>query len=383
MVSRRACLRLLSPRPLIQVATLGPPRFPGHSPRELLHVAAAAQWGRRALLPRPSRHRVPIARAASGMDSDPGATEKEGWQPWQEVPHVPRPDARTRPPGLDFGEVVFRGTEIAEKERVLVIDAKGGKHILRMQRGKELHLYKGCVSHSVIASAGFGGSVKTHKGALLRVHRVTLDDYVLSMPRSATVVYPKDAACILMLLDLRPGARVLEAGSGSGGLTLYLARALGGAGTILSFDSRATATHQAARNVRDWLNEENTQSKHAHSPTAEPDHTLQPQQPLGSTPPRPAAEGDLTSPVHTVCGNIHFYTGDVAGYPLEAESLDGAVLDMMEPWLAVSTVEPALKADRSLVCVCPNITQVTALIAYLQDCRLGLCLWRSLEVSHR
>ena len=91
----------------------------------------------------------------------------------------------------------------------------------------------------------------------------------------------------------------------------------------------------------------------------------------------------MTSPVHTVSGNIHFYTGDVAGYPLEAESLDGAVLDMMEPWLAVSTVEPALKADRSLVCVCPNITQVTALIAYLQDCRLGLCLWRSLEVAHR
>lgn len=117
----------------------------------------------------------------------------------------------------------------------------------QIQEGKELQLYKGVVAHSVIAAAGFGGSVKTHTGALLKIHRVNLEDFVLNMPRSATPIYPKDACTILMMLNVSKGFNVLEAGSGSGGLTLYLAGAVGGTadgGSIWSFDTRPSATDQ-------------------------------------------------------------------------------------------------------------------------------------------
>ena len=87
-------------------------------------------------------------------------------------------------------------------------------------------------------------SVKTHAGATLKIHRVNLEDFVLNMPREATPVYPKDASAMLMMLDISPGCTVLEAGSGSGGMTLYLAAALGGTGAIWSFDNRPAATDQ-------------------------------------------------------------------------------------------------------------------------------------------
>jgi hypothetical protein len=160
--------------------------------------------------------------------------------------------------GKREGEVVCAGgadSEIKEGERVLVVDAAGRKYIVRLKAGRQLQLYKGLVSHEIIAAAGFGGSVKTHKGAKLRIHRLDLEEYVLGMKRAATPIYPKDACTILMMLNLSKDSTVLEAGSGSGGLTLYLAGALAGTGTIWSFDTRLAATNQAAKNVADWLGE--------------------------------------------------------------------------------------------------------------------------------
>jgi tRNA (adenine57-N1/adenine58-N1)-methyltransferase len=286
----------------------------------------------------------------------------------------PGNDIREKEPRGELGEVVICGgveSEIADGERFLAIDSGGRKYILTMLRGQEVQLYKGVVAHTVIARAGFGGSVKTHKGALLRIHRVNLDDFVLNMPRSATPIYPKDACTILMMLNVSPGFRILEAGSGSGGLTLYLARALAGSGAILSFDSRASATNTAARNVRAWAETAplppSSSAPDAHAQCAGEDDKK--------------GKLDLSSPAHVVGGNIFFYTGDVGEYELSEESLDAAVLDMMEPWQAVEAVTAALCMDRSLVCVCPNITQVTALVAFLKQRRLHVCLWRTYEVS--
>eukprot|EP00001_Collodictyon_triciliatum_P076861 13617_1 len=92
---------------------------------------------------------------------------------------------------------------------------------------------------------------------------------------------------------------------------------------------------------------------------------------------------DLGSPTHKVGENLFFYSGDVNAYRVPGGSCDAVVLDMMEPWIAVECAAAALKSDRSLLCVCPNITQVTSLISYIKEKKIELLLWRTVEVSHR
>ncbi len=113
-------------------------------------------------------------------------------------------------------------------ERVLLLDARGRRYLVRLQPDREFHFHGGHVPFADIIGRDEGLVLNTSKGAALQVFRPRLVDFVLKMPRGAQVVYPKDLAAILMHADIGPGSRVLEAGTGSGALTLALCRAVGG-----------------------------------------------------------------------------------------------------------------------------------------------------------
>ena len=223
---------------------------------------------------------------------------------------------------------------MSREDLYLLVDPKGRKYLVRLRPGGRFSHHRGTVDHEAIRAAGPGGVVRTHQGEPLWVRRPTLEEYVLLMPRAATVTYPKDAAAIVMLLDLAPGDRVLEAGTGSGGLTLFLARAVGREGEVVSYEKRSDFLARARANVAAW-----------------------------------GAE------------NVRFLEGDLAEAELEPAAFDAVAIDLMEPWKVLGAVERALKPGRSAVFYLPNITQVVELIRASKD--RPFRLERVIEVHHR
>lgn len=190
-------------------------------------------------------------------------------------------------------------------ERVSLTDPKGRRHSVLLTPGRSFHCAHGTIAHDALIDGPDGVVVRTTDGTPFIALRPLLEEYTVSMPRGATVIYPKDAAYILMETDIFPGARVLEAGAGSGGLTLSLLRAVGAAGRVYSYERRADFADTARRNV-DWF--------------------------FGQA--HPAWElrvGDLAES----------YGG---------ERVDRAVLDMLAPWECVETVQRALLPG-GLLCV--------------------------------
>ncbi|AFV76387.1 tRNA (adenine(58)-N(1))-methyltransferase TrmI [Thermus oshimai] len=217
----------------------------------------------------------------------------------------------------------------------LLKDGKGRAFLVRAKPGGVFHHHRGTVPHEAILEAGPGGRVKTHLGEELSVHRPSLEEYVLHMKRSATPTYPKDASAMVALLDLAPGMRVLEAGTGSGGLTLFLARAVGPEGLVDSYEARPQHLKQAEANVRAFWPHD----------------------------------------------NVRFHLKALEEAELEGEAYHGVALDLMEPWKVLPKAALALMPDRFLVAYLPNITQVLELVKGAEG--LPLRLERVLEVGWR
>ena len=131
-------------------------------------------------------------------------------------------------------------------ERVLLVDSRDRHFLVRLQPEGTFHFHGGAVPHDLILGAGEGVVVHSNTGARLLCLRPRLADFVLKMPRGAQVIYPKDVGAILVHADVAPGTPVLEAGTGSGSLTMALARAVGPEGRVVSYELRedfqATAT---------------------------------------------------------------------------------------------------------------------------------------------
>lgn len=214
-------------------------------------------------------------------------------------------------------------------------DRKGRSWLIRLEDGGVFGHHRGEVRHEEIAAAGPGGTVRTGKAEPLRVGRPTLEEYVLLMSRAANVAYPKDAAAITMLLGLRPGQRVLEAGTGSGALTLHLAEAVGPSGQVHTVERRDAFSRRARKNVEGWG-----------------------------------------------VANVRFEVGDLSDVELEPRSYDACALDMMEPWEVLDAVARAVVPGGGVAAVLPNLTQVTALAEEVRE-RSGFGLQRTLEVHHR
>lgn len=220
---------------------------------------------------------------------------------------------------------------------VLLQDRRGRRYVLRVKEHGSFDTQRGSIRHSQLVGLSPGTTVATGQGEPYTLHRPTLEDWVLEMPREATPTYPKDAATMGFLLDLAPGMKVLEAGSGSGGLALYLARAVGPGGQVWSIEKNERHLNKAQHNLAQF----------------------------------------------EAWGNLNWQLGDIAEAEFPAEYFDGIALDVMEPWLALQAIAPALKPDRFLVAYLPNITQVVALIEYLNQHALPYRNERTLEVIHR
>jgi tRNA (adenine57-N1/adenine58-N1)-methyltransferase len=202
-----------------------------------------------------------------------------------------------------------------------------------LQAGKQFHTHKGALAHDALLGAPEGVVVESTGGTSYVALRPLLADFVLSMPRGATVVYPKDAAAVVGQADVFPGARVLEAGAGSGALSCSLLRAVGDGGSLLSYERREDFAAVARRNVEAFFGEPH------------PAWTLR--------------HGDLAE--------LTFDEPDPSdGLTVRASSIDRVVLDMLAPWDVLSTVATALTPGGV---VCAYVATTTQLSRLVEDLR--------------
>lgn len=205
-------------------------------------------------------------------------------------------------------------------DRVQLTDAKGRHHTITLEAGAEFHTHRGVFEHDEIIGRPEGTVVRTTGGTEYLVLRPLLSDYVLSMPRGAAVVYPKDAGQIVTMGDIFPGARVVEAGVGSGALTCSLLRAVGDGGSLLSIERRADFADIARGNVEQLFG--------------------------GEHPAWELAVGDLAEVLPTAA---------------EPGSVDRVVLDMLAPWENLGAVATALAPGGVLTCYVATTTQLSRL----------------------
>lgn len=138
-------------------------------------------------------------------------------------------------------------------DRVQLTDAKGKLYSITLAAGAEWHTHKGMLKHDEIVGLPEGSLVCTNQELKFQAFRPLLADYVLSMPRGATIIYPKDAAMILGIADIKPGVRVLEAGVGSGALSISLLRAIGDEGLLHSVEIREDFAKISENNVTNYF----------------------------------------------------------------------------------------------------------------------------------
>jgi tRNA (adenine57-N1/adenine58-N1)-methyltransferase len=142
---------------------------------------------------------------------------------------------------------------LAAGERVTLTDPKGRRHSVVLTAGAQFHTAKGPVNHDQLISQPEGVVVTTAGGTAFVAMRPLLNEFTVTMRRGAAVIYPKDAGQILMSADIFPGARVLEAGAGSGALTCSLIRVIGPTGRLISYERREDFANLARRNVESFF----------------------------------------------------------------------------------------------------------------------------------
>ncbi|MCS7151123.1 MAG: tRNA (adenine-N1)-methyltransferase [Endomicrobia bacterium] len=142
-----------------------------------------------------------------------------------------------------------------EKDFVLLIDTKGRKYVFKLQQGGVFSYHKGQVAHESIINKEEGIIIHSSLNEKLIALKPTLAEFVLyKLKRGGQIIYPKDIGQILVLLDIFPGARVLECGCGSGALTLFLLRMVGENGKVVAVDIREDMIEVAKQNIENFYN---------------------------------------------------------------------------------------------------------------------------------
>ena len=208
-------------------------------------------------------------------------------------------------------------------DRVHLTDAKGRHYTMLLGPGGEFHTHRGAIAHDEVIGLPEGSVVKSTNGDPFLVLRPLLVDYVMSMPRGAQLIYPKDSAQIVLEGDIFPGARVLEAGAGSGALTCSLLRAVGPDGRVISYEVRDDHAEHARRNVETFS---------------------------GGVP-----------------ANWQLVLSDVVDTDLADGSVDRVVLDMLAPWEVLDTVARVLVAGGVLMVYLATVTQLSKTVEALRD----------------
>jgi len=210
-------------------------------------------------------------------------------------------------------------------DRVQLTGPKGRLHTITLRERGELHTHHGVLRHEALVGLPDGSVVTNSGGHEYLALRPLLRDFVMSMPRGAAIVYPKDAAQILAQADIFPGATVVEAGVGSGALSLWLLRAIGPGGRLLSFERREEFADVARANVETFF---------------------------GATP----------STWDVVVGDL------VASLPgaVEPASVDRVVLDMLAPWECIDAVADALTPGGVVLCYVATATQLSRVAEFIR-----------------
>ncbi|WP_297084420.1 tRNA (adenine-N1)-methyltransferase, partial [uncultured Demequina sp.] len=225
----------------------------------------------------------------------------------------------------DTGADARRGP-LRAGDRIQLTDAKGRHHTIVLEPGKTFHTHRGQFSHDEIIGQPEGVVVTNTAGYEYLVLRPLLSDFVMSMPRGAAVIYPKDSGQIIQMADIYPGARVVEAGVGSGALTMSLLRAVGDAGELISIERREDFADIARANVE----------SHFHGP-------------------HPAWRLEL--------GDFADRVAEVA----EPGTVDRIVLDMLAPWENLDAAADALAPGGVLLAYVATTTQLSRLAEDLRD----------------
>ena len=210
-------------------------------------------------------------------------------------------------------------------DQVQLTDPKGKMHTITLQAGKQFHTHKGILDHDSLIDGPEGVVVTLGSTSYLAL-RPLLPDFVLSMPRGAQVVYPKDAGQIVQMADVFPGAHVVEAGVGSGALSMSLLRAVGDTGRLSSYERRADFAEIARGNVERFFGA-----------------------------PHPAWTVTL---------------GDLAEELPRSDTdrdVDRVVLDMLAPWDVLDAVSAALVPGGLVCCYVATTTQLSRTVEALRD----------------
>ncbi|MFA5889492.1 MAG: tRNA (adenine-N1)-methyltransferase [Actinomycetota bacterium] len=153
----------------------------------------------------------------------------------------------------DEGRNVSTGGAFVTGDRVLLLDRKARRYLLKLRTGAQFHSHRGYVDHDSILGEAEGVAVQSSGGATFVAVRPSLTDFVLKMPRGAQVVYPKDIGAIIIGADIYPGATVIEAGTGSGALTIGLLRAVGAQGRVVTYEKRPEFAERARLNIESFF----------------------------------------------------------------------------------------------------------------------------------
>jgi tRNA (adenine57-N1/adenine58-N1)-methyltransferase len=232
-----------------------------------------------------------------------------------------------------------RGRALAAGERVLLVDRKDRRYLVTLHPGRSFQSHAGVIEHDSVIGRSEGEEVEAHQrdgrvtsSARYLVLRPTLADVVVGMPRGAQVIYPKDLGAILVAADIFPGARVLEAGVGSGALSMAMLRA---GAVITGYELRPDFAERARANVEAFLG---------------------PEQPYS------VLERDV-------------YLG------IETDGLDRVVLDLAEPWQVVTHAEKALAPGGIFLAYLPTINQTAELRGALE--RSAFAMAETFEILRR
>jgi tRNA (adenine57-N1/adenine58-N1)-methyltransferase len=214
-------------------------------------------------------------------------------------------------------------------EPVQLTDPKGRSHLITLRVGATFHTHRGGLSHDDIIGGPDGNVIVASGNTPYVVFRPLLADFTLAMKRGAAVVYPKDAAQIVAFADVFPGARVLEAGAGSGALSCWLLRAVGDQGTLTSFERRPDFAEIARRNVEQFFG--------------------------GPPPAWQLLTGDFGRP-----------SGEAGPAGPDLSDYDRVILDMLAPWDCVDAVAAALAPGGLVCCYVATTTQLSRIVEALR-----------------
>ncbi len=206
-------------------------------------------------------------------------------------------------------------------ERIHFVDRKGRQYPLTLCRGKVFQFSGERIPHDDIIGQEDGATVTLSRGSKFIVLKPTLSEYILKMPRGAQVIYPKDIGMILMCGDIYPGAKVVEAGLGSGALTMALLRAAGDRGTVISYEVREDFSKRALENIQLYNMETN----------------------------------------NLIIRQQDIYEGIVE------EGIDRIILDLPEPWRVVRHAVQSLREGGVFLCYLPTILQVSTVVRALKE----------------